>query len=190
MVFMKRVSDKRGSNNRPRSLIVALVALVALASPMGALTACSSSSGDTPGTTASATTPGPSTNASNCPTWTGALDAYGGADIERKGASGALTFVLTSIMPAPPATGTLTWTLKILDASGQPVKDATMTSIKTWMPVHGHGSGAVPVASNNGDGTYTIDNVYLYMAGVWQVTFDVKSGATTDSAMFSFCLGT
>ena len=176
------VSNNRVSNNRAGSLIVAVVA------SMGALTACSSSSA-TPGPTPVGTTSGASTNASNCPTWTGALDAYGGADIEHKGASGALTFVLMSVAPAPPALGTLTWMVKILDASGQPVKDATFVDIKTWMPQHMHPSTALPVPSNNGDGTYTIDNLYLYMAGVWQVTFDAKSGATADSAMFSLCLG-
>jgi hypothetical protein len=61
--------------------------------------------------------------------------------------------------------------------------------IKTWIPRHQHPSTARPTASCNGDGTYTIDNLYLYMQAVWQVTFTAKSDDRTDSAMFTFCLG-
>jgi hypothetical protein len=168
---------------RARSIVFAVAA------SMIGLVACSSSSGETPAGSSSATTGTPSTNASVCPTWTGAIDAYGGPDVTHEGTSSALNFTLTSITPAPPELGTLTWTLKISDAAGQPVKDATFPTIKTWMPQHSHGSTALPVAKSNGDGTYSIDNLYLYMAGLWQVTFTATSGTLTDSAMFSFCLG-
>jgi hypothetical protein len=55
------------------------------------------------------------------------------------------------------------------------------------MPQHHHRSTALPTASSNGDGTYTIDNLYLCMHGVWQVTFTAKSDDMTDSAMFALC---
>jgi hypothetical protein len=153
--------------------------VVAILTSAAGLAACSSSSGESSA----------STNAASCSTWTQALDAYGGPDVTHMGTSTAFDFDLMSIAPKPPALGTLTWTLKIADAKGQPVKDATFPEIKTWMPQHLHGSTAMPTATSNGDGTYTIDNLYLYMAGVWQVTFTAKSGDTTDSAMFTFCLG-
>jgi hypothetical protein len=147
-----------------------------------AVAACSSSSGGAPGV--------PMTNAASCPNWTQPLDAYGGPAVEHEGDAGALRFVLTDITPAPPALGTLTWTLQLRDASGQPVKDATFTTIGTRMPQHTHGSTARPVPTNNGDGTYTIDNLYLYMQGVWQVTLEAKTPATTDETVFTLCLGT
>jgi YtkA-like protein len=153
----------------------------------GGLAACSSSSGEAPGGSSSGATAAPSNNAVNCPTWTEALDTYD-ANVSEKGT--ADDFIVTDISPPPPATGNTTWKLKIVDATGQPVKDATMTNIKTWMPQHSHPSTALPVPTNNGDGTYTIDNLYLYMPGVWQVTFNITTGSTTDSAMFTFCLGT
>jgi YtkA-like len=177
------MADKNADKNQARSIFIAVVA-----SAVG-LAACSSSSGETTGGSSAGATSTPSTNAASCPTWTGSLDAYGGADVTHEGTANAFNFVLTNIAPAPPALGTTTWTLKILDASGQPVKDATFTDIKTWMPQHMHPSTALPVPASNGDGTYDVTNLYLYMAGVWQVTFTAKSGDTTDSAMFTFCLG-
>jgi hypothetical protein len=165
---------------------------IAVLSCVAGVAACSSSSGGT-GTT------GSSTNAANCPTWNDTADALMAysPDMSQLGESKVFNFVLVDANPSPPDLANMTWTLKILDASGQPVKDATFTSpgagvpaIKTWMPQHGHPSTAVPVPTNNGDGTYTISNVYLYMAGVWQVTFNVTAGSMSDSGMFTFCMGT
>jgi hypothetical protein len=160
-----------------------------LLTAIGATAACSSSSGEpTTGATAAAVNP---TNASVCPTWTSTtapLMAYA-SNLTKVGASGAFTFVLMDVTPAPPALGTMTWTMKILDASGAPVTDATVPTPTTWMPQHLHSSTALPSVVNNGDGTYTLGNLYLYMPGVWQVTVQATSGATTDSAVFTFCLG-
>jgi hypothetical protein len=176
------MADKKRTRSMVAGIVVSAVGLVA----------CSSSSGESPaGTNSSAASLTPTTNAANCPSWTGELDAYGtaGPDVTHPGTMAAFDFDLMSITPAPPALGTTTWLLKVTDATGQPVTDATFPAIKTWMPQHQHPSTALPTASSNGDGTYTIDNLYLYMPGVWQVTFTAKSGDTTDSAMFSFCLG-
>lgn len=104
------------------------------------------------------------------------------------GASGALTFVVMSAAPVPPGVNYNTWVVKVLDSAGQPVTDATFTQIKTWMPLHGHPSSIVPTWTNNGDGTYTV-KVYLFMPGLWQITPSVQSGTTTDSAVFTFCVG-
>jgi hypothetical protein len=156
---------------------------------LGATAACSSSSGE-PGT-GDTTGAVSSTNSSVCPTWTSTtapLMAYS-ANLTKVGASGAFSFVLMDITPPPPALGTTTWTLKILDASGAPVTDATVPTPTTWMPQHMHSSTALPTVANNGDGTYTLGNLYLFMPGVWQVTVQATSGGTTDSAVFTFCLG-
>ncbi|HEX3771649.1 MAG TPA: FixH family protein [Polyangiaceae bacterium] len=170
------------------------IAAAAFASAVGVVACSSSSGGDGTGTSAgAATSVGPSTPttfAENCPTWSGALDAYGGGvDVVHEGVSNHFNFRLSKIEPAPPALGTLTWSLAITDMSGQPVKDATFTKIYPYMPQHGHSSTAQATATSNGDGTYTINELYLYMAGVWQVTFYAQSGTTTDNAMFAFCLG-
>jgi hypothetical protein len=162
-----------------RSRAIALLLLV------GGAVACSSSSGEPSSSISSEV----NDNAANCPAWKQPLDTFS-ANLSRVGTEGAFTFVLMDISPPPPSPGVTTWELKLLDAHGQPVKDATFPTIKTWMPQHMHPSTAQPLPVNNGDGTYTITNVYLFMVGVWQVTFTAQSGSTTDSAEFTFCIGT
>jgi YtkA-like protein len=115
-------------------------------------------------------------------------DTYG-ANMSKVGSAKALTFVLVSASPAPPAINDNTWTLKVLDASGNPLPNATFSAIKTWMPDHGHGAPETPMATANADGTYTVQPLDLFMNGLWQITFTAQAGAVSDSATFSFCIG-
>jgi len=122
-------------------------------------------------------------------------------------ASGALTFILESdeigdAASAPAEPFTNIFTLKLADASGQPVKNATVSlptddqalgwpfSKNPWMPLHGHGSSITPTVTNNGDGTYSI-STYFFMPGLWQIYIVAQTtgpDAVTDSAEYSFCL--
>lgn len=99
-----------------------------------------------------------------------------------------LTFILVAANPAPPAIDDNAWTVKVLDSGGSPVSGATL-SIKTWMPDHGHGSPEAAAATANPDGTYTVQPLYLFMTGLWQVTITAQLGAVSDAATFSFCIG-
>jgi hypothetical protein len=110
-------------------------------------------------------------------------------DLTKPGQSGSFQFVLVSADPAPPATLTNTWTVKLL-SGGAPVTGATFSwgPKSLWMPDHGHGSTATPQVQDNGDGTYTLTPLYFFMAGLWQVTLTAQSGGTTDTAVFSFCV--
>lgn len=109
------------------------------------------------------------------------------ANLERLGTGKAMKFVLVQGDPAPPSRGNNTWTLKIADASSKPITDATI-EIKPFMPDHGHGSSVKPSATKNTDGSYKIDPLYFFMPGLWQVTFNATSGATSDTAVFTFCV--
>jgi hypothetical protein len=113
-------------------------------------------------------------------------DAYS-PNMGKTGAAKALTFVLVGSDPAPPGTNYNTWKLRLFDASGKPVTDATFPTIKTWMPLHGHSSSVLPTSMSNGDGTYTV-SLYLFMPGLWQITFNAVAGSVSDSAMFTFCI--
>jgi hypothetical protein len=157
----------------------AVLALVAVA--------CSSSS---PSSTGSSGVTNDPTNAANCPTYKGppALMAYR-SGMKQAGEHGIYTFEILDDDNPPPALGTSTWVVKITDASGQLVANAMMPDIKPWMPQHNHGSTATPLVTNNSDGTYKITNLYLYMAGVWQIPLPAVVGTMTDSATFTFCLG-
>ncbi len=108
-------------------------------------------------------------------------------NMQQAGASSVFTFVLVSSDPAPPANDTNTWVIKLLDASGQPVTDATFPSVVPTMPTMTHGTTPVKVTSN-GDGTYTFTPLYFFMAGLWQVAINASSGSQKDTTSFYFCV--
>jgi hypothetical protein len=112
-------------------------------------------------------------------------EAYA-ANLAKMGQSGAIKFVLTASDPAPPAKGNNTWTLKLLDAAAKPMPGATV-GVKAFMPDHGHGSSVVPQVTPAADGSYTVAPLYLFMPGLWQITFTVD-GAVPDKVVFSFCV--
>ncbi len=117
------------------------------------------------------------------------------AGMGQMGTSKVFKFELVSATPAPetPDPPTEIWVVRILDTTGKPVTDATFPSTpstpnpRPWMPEHGHGTSEVTV-TNNHDGTYTFDPMYLYMAGLWETDIVVESGGSTDSTKFFFCL--
>lgn len=126
-------------------------------------------------------------DASPCAGYSGTVDSYS-ASLAKVGTSGDLQFVLINAQPAPPSKGDNTWTLKVLDSAGTPVQDAKF-AIKTWMPMMRHGSSIAPQQAANADSTYSISNLYLTMAGIWQVTFTAQSGTMKDTATYTFCVG-
>jgi len=102
--------------------------------------------------------------------------------------AGDRQYVLVSAQPAPPARGTNTWTVKVLDASGQPMTDLHLDAA-AFMPDHGHGSDVVPQVGANGDGTYSVGPLYFFMPGVWRVTLsDADGGTAAQSGVFFLCV--
>ena len=57
------------------------------------------------------------------------------------------------------------------------------------MPDHGHGAPLVPTVTDNGDGTYKIENIILQMAGIWETTITATVNGAEDKAVFTFCIG-
>ena len=100
--------------------------------------------------------------------------------------AGGTKYALVS-SPAPPAKGNDTWTLHVTNASsGQPMAGLNL-GIKTLMPDHGHGSPTTPAITDKGGGDYTVTPLYLFMPGVWQITF-FPSATPADTAAFMFCV--
>jgi len=100
-------------------------------------------------------------------------------------ASKSMRFILVQSNPAPPAAlATHTWNVRVTDSAG--ALAGLDLSVKPWMPDHGHGPSVVPQVAPAGGGSYTVTNIYLMMAGVWQITF--TSAAPADTAVFTFCV--
>lgn len=117
------------------------------------------------------------------------------AGINKSGAAG-YTLRLMDSNPAPPSKGDNIWSLDLTDPAGATAAGLGL-SLRAFMPDHGHGSPVKPEVTDNGDGTYTIDPVNLFMPGYWEVSLTVVDlGATEspdddidlDSVMFKFCV--
>lgn len=96
-----------------------------------------------------------------------------------------------------PSKGVNVWTVEVRDAlSGTPL-DGIALVVTPRMPDHAHGTRAVGVTPL-GTGAYTLDPVYLYMAGFWQVNIEIRdpsagadAGAgqpVSDTAVFPICI--
>jgi hypothetical protein len=114
------------------------------------------------------------------------------------GDSGHFNFELVSIDPTPPEKGENTFTLYLSDVNGNPAEEAVVI-ITPFMGAHGHGTSPSKfTATAAGDGNYTSPAIDLFMAGVWDITFEANlapdetdTGSTetiSDSATFAFCL--
>jgi hypothetical protein len=111
------------------------------------------------------------------------------AGMERTGKNNLVKMSLTLSDPAPPHKGTNVWTLRLSDTEGAGQRGATI-NVTPWMPDHQHGTSVkATVTPGAADGAYTAMPLYLFMAGLWEVTFDVTTAAgVKDSVVFRFCV--
>jgi YtkA-like len=116
-------------------------------------------------------------------------DSYS-AGMMKVGKSGTVSAELASSDPGPPIKGVNSWSVLLKDSAGAPVDGATI-GVKPYMPDHGHGTQVKAVVTPMTNGVYGITPLYFYMAGLWQTTLDVTFAdrTTTDSVVFSFCIG-
>jgi hypothetical protein len=110
------------------------------------------------------------------------------AGLEKVGAAGVKVRLMESV-PAPPAKGDNAWLLEIVGPGDDPLDDLDLTVVP-WMPEHGHGTPKRPViAPAAGDGRYQVDDVNLWMPGVWEITVTVDAdGGLTDDVLYRFCI--
>jgi len=81
-----------------------------------------------------------------------------------------------------PAKGTNVWTVRITDvATGAPLAGATIT-VTPRMPDHPNHATLVVHVNEIEPGTYDLDPVYLWMAGLWNVKFEIQPSADTTGA--------
>jgi len=110
-------------------------------------------------------------------TRTGELDAV-------KSDSGALSVVVETLPRVSLDRGTNALEFVVTDSAGAGV-DGLSLDVVPWMPVMGHGASVVPTVQAEGSGKYLVENVELFMPGLWQLRTTFSNG-TTDHAVPSF----
>lgn len=108
--------------------------------------------------------------------------------LSKSSESATVSFVAAD--PAPPAIDDNTWTVQISDPDGQPLTDASITTVTPMMPDHGHGTPSVATVTATGNpAEFEISPVNMFMAGLWEVTLDIDlGGGTTEQVVFAFCV--
>jgi len=101
---------------------------------------------------------------------------------------GGYEVVIVEGTPAPPGKGDNTWQLRVLDPSGDPADDLTVT-VTPFMPDHGHGTPIRAVVTpSDTAGEYSVAPINLWMPGLWRVTVALSDGSPLDSIEFFFCI--
>lgn len=106
------------------------------------------------------------------------------------GEQGAIKGVLVSASPAPPERYENDWTVEFRDASDEPLGDVELTMAEPFMPAHNHdGTFAPVVAPLEAPGRFEIQDLNLWMPGLWEIRFTVESAsAGSDYVVFEACI--
>jgi YtkA-like len=109
-------------------------------------------------------------------------------NLERTSASGKYKGILVESVPAPPAHGSDTWTVKIVDANDVAQDGLPMTA-SPYMPDHRHPTTVKATVTPVGGGTYTVTPVYFFMPGYWEITFKLHpDDDPMDGVVFPICI--
>jgi len=101
-------------------------------------------------------------------------DAYV-ANLYKVGDNEVFSVMLTASSPLPKYTDVYDWTLQVFDGEGNPLTGLAMEAEPT-MPEHGHGTfPLVTDAVEEPSGVYTLPQLDLFMAGVWEVEIRVTN---------------
>jgi hypothetical protein len=88
--------------------------------------------------------------------------------------SGTGAYDVTVLAHSPmPVRGNHTVQL-VVTTSGAPADDLALT-IVPWMPAMGHGTSVQPTVTPLGGGAYQLDDVDLFMAGLWELRTTIAS---------------
>lgn len=107
--------------------------------------------------------------------------------LDTPGDIGTLSFRLEQMAPAPLARGTNTLQVHIQDANGAPMVGELRVDPR--MPDHGHGSPVQPRVMADDSGQYTVEQLVLFMLGIWRIDLEVRAdGVPVDRKSFFFCV--
>ena len=98
-----------------------------------------------------------------------------------KSDSGTLSVVVATVSGAPVERGTNALELHITNASGAAV-DGLSLNVVPWMPAMGHGASVKPSVHGEGQGVYLVENLELFMPGLWQLQTTFSNGVSDHAA--------
>lgn len=125
-----------------------------------------------------------------CATDSRAMPYHAGMSVPSS--DGIFTVKLLRSNPGPPVKGQNTWTVEVDEVDTGAALDGLDLAVVPAMPDHPYHGTEPVVVTPAGTGSYTLEPVYLYMSGVWQVKFTlvgpmVGSGVT-DTAVIPVCI--
>ncbi len=95
--------------------------------------------------------------------------------------SGALTVIVSTVDGAELARGTNTLEIRVVDTTGVGV-DGLSLDVVPWMPAMDHGASVAPSVHPEGGGAYRVDNLELFMPGLWQLETSFAHGVSDHAA--------
>lgn len=103
--------------------------------------------------------------------------------------NGLFSLALRELTPADPRKGENAWTIALVSADGDPLTDASLTSVRPFMPEHGHDGRFPPkVEPMREPATFAVNRLNLWMSGLWEVTFVVRVADREDRAVVDVCV--
>ena len=98
-----------------------------------------------------------------------------------KSDSGSLSVVVETVAGASLERGTNSLDLQITDPSGAGVEGISI-DVVPWMPAMGHGASVKPTVHAEGNGKYLVENLELFMPGLWQLQTTFSDGVSDHAA--------
>lgn len=170
----------RAPGARPRN--VNRFVLVVLSSCLIVLVGCSGGSS----AAAPEHQPAPEAGASGSASCPEGLDSFEPGDSALGGAKGLEAELITTDPPEA-ARFRNVWTLAFRFPDGAAAEDVRVTSLETFMPVHGHPGQPEPTVTWDGNRLRT--ELYFTMRGPWEVRLAVASeGAGSERFVFDVCV--
>lgn len=104
---------------------------------------------------------------------------------------GAIKAVVREASPVPPARFFNDWTVALERDDDTPVEDASLQSVRAFMPVHGHYGTPDPRVRRRDDepAVFELEKINLFMRGPWEVKLIVRLPNAGDAEIvFDVCV--
>ena len=105
--------------------------------------------------------------------------------LEKASAAGMYRVVLEPPATAPAVKQIHSWTVKLADSAGSPVRAAAFT-VGGGMPQHGHGFPTKPrITREVAPGTYLLEGMKFSMTGWWEIKLGIQGPQGDDTITFN-----